>query len=73
MIQVSCGSLHFHDSTVLSFPSWFDVDEGHNAEAAAEIKKHLHVPVGTVGAVTDPNFAEKCIKEGMIDYVVHVR
>ena len=73
MIQVSCGSLHFHDSTVLSFPSWFDVDEGHNAEAAAEIKKHLHVPVGTVGAITDPNFAEKCIKEGMIDYVVMAR
>lgn len=73
MIQVSCGSLHFHDSTILSMPSWFDVDEGHNVEAAAEIKKHLHVPVGTVGAITDPVIMEKWLGEGMIDYVVMAR
>lgn len=73
MVQVSCGSLHFHDSTVLSTPSWFDVDEGHNIRAAAEIKKHLSIPVGTVGAVTDPAVAEEWIREGMIDYVVMAR
>lgn len=41
MIQVSCGSLHFHDSTILSLPSWFDTNEGHNLAAAVEIKKWL--------------------------------
>lgn len=73
MIQVSCGSLHFHDSTILSMPSWFDVDEGHNVEAAAEIKSHLHIPVGTVGAITDPKVMEQWISEGKIDYVVIAR
>lgn len=73
MIQVSCGSLHFHDSTVLSTPSWFDVDEGHNIRAAAEIKSHLHIPVGTVGAITEPAVMEKWIKEGLVDYVVLAR
>lgn len=73
MIQVSCGSLHFHDTTILSTPSWFDLHEGHNLEAAAEIKKHLHIPVGTVGGITDPVLMEKWISEGLIDYVVVAR
>ena len=73
LIQVSCGSLHFHDTTVLSTPSWFDVDEGHNIKAAAEIKSHLSIPVGTVGAVTDPNVMEAWIRDGMVDYVVLAR
>ena len=73
MIQVSCGSLHFHDTTILSTPSWFDVDEGHNIRAAAEIKKNLTIPVGTVGAITDPNVMEKWIADGLVDYVVLAR
>lgn len=73
MIQVSCGSLHFHDSTILSMPSWFDLEEGHNVTAAAEIKKHLHIPVGVVGAITDPVAMEKWIKDGIVDYIVMAR
>ena len=70
MIQVSCGSLHFHDTTNLSHPSWFDTEEGINLQAAAEIKKHLNIPIGTVGAVSDPYLADQWIGEGKIDYVV---
>ena len=73
LIQVSCGSLHFHDTTVLSTPSWFDVDEGHNIRAAAEIKKNVSIPVGTVGAITDPNVMEAWIRDGLVDYVVLAR
>lgn len=73
MIQVSCGSLHFHDSTILSCPSWFDVEEGHNLEAAEKIKKHVKIPIGTVGAVTDPSLAEEWIKEGKVDYIIMAR
>ena len=73
MIQVSCGSLHFHDSTILSCPSWFDVEEGHNLKAAEEIKKHVKIPVGTVGAVTDPGLADKWIEEGKVDYIIMAR
>ncbi|OUO80184.1 hypothetical protein B5F53_04255 [Blautia sp. An249] len=73
MVHVSCGSLHFHDTTNLSHPSWFDTEEGLNVEAAAEIKKHLHIPVGVVGAITDPYAMEAWIKEGLVDYVVLAR
>lgn len=73
MIQVSCGSLHFHDSTILSLPSWFDTNEGHNLAAAAEIKKVVKIPVGTVGAVTNPALAEQWLEEGKIDYIVMAR
>lgn len=73
MIQISCGSLHFHDSTILSCPSWFDVEEGHNLKAAEEIKKHVKIPVGTVGAVTDPGLADLWIEEGKVDYIIMVR
>lgn len=73
MIQISCGSLHFHDSTILSCPSWFDVEEGHNLKAAEEIKKHVKIPVGTVGAVTDPGLADKWIEEGKVDYIIMAR
>lgn len=73
MIQVSCGSLHFHDSTVLSCPSWFDVQEGHNIAAAEDIKKHVKIPVGTVGAVTDPAVAEQWLEDGKIDYIIMAR
>ena len=73
MIQVSCGSLHFHDSTILSCPSWFDVEEGHNLKAAEEIKKHVKIPVGTVGAVTDPGLADLWIEEGKVDYIIMAR
>lgn len=73
MIQISCGSLHFHDSTILSCPSWFDVEEGHNLKAAEEIKKHVKIPVGTVGAVTDPGLADLWIEEGKVDYIIMAR
>lgn len=73
MVHVSCGSLHFHDTTNLSHPSWFDLEEGLNVEAAAEIKKHVNIPVGAVGAITDPEAMEAWIRDGKLDYVVLAR
>jgi 2,4-dienoyl-CoA reductase-like NADH-dependent reductase (Old Yellow Enzyme family)/thioredoxin reductase len=73
MIHVSSGSLHYPETTPYSFPSWFDVKEGKNIKEAAEIKKHLHIPVGCVGAITDPVMMEKWIAKGMVDYVVLCR
>ena len=73
MIHVSAGTLHYHETTPYTFPSWFDLMEGKNLEAAAEIKRHLHIPVGTVGAITDPYEMEKWIADGKIDYVVCAR
>jgi 2,4-dienoyl-CoA reductase-like NADH-dependent reductase (Old Yellow Enzyme family)/thioredoxin reductase len=73
MIHITAGSLHYPETTPYTFPSWFDIEEGKNVGAAAEIKKHLHIPVGTVGAITDPYAMEKWISDGVIDYVVCAR
>lgn len=73
LIQITAGSLHFHDTTPYTFPSWFDTMEGKNLEAAAEIKKHLNIPVGTVGNMTTPSLMDQWIGEGKIDYVVCAR
>ena len=70
MIQVSCGSLHYPETTGLTHPSWFDTEEGVNVAAAAEIKKNVKtVKVGAVAGITDPYAMEKWIAEGKIDYV----
>ncbi len=73
MIHITAGSLHYPETTPYSHPSWFDIPEGKNIEAATEIKKHLHIPVGTVGSITDPHAMEEWISKGMIDYVVCAR
>ncbi len=70
MIQVSAGSLHFPETSPLSHPGWFDIGEGKNVEAATEIKKHLHIPVGSVGNISDPYYMEQILAEGKLDYVV---
>lgn len=73
LIHITAGSLHYPETTNFSHPSWFDLPEGKNVEQAAEIKKHLHIPVGTVGSCTDPRMMEQWIAEGKLDYVVCAR
>ena len=73
MIQVTSGSIHFLETVNLTDPPWFVTEEGVNVEAASQIKKHLHIPVGAVGAITDPAFMEQIIADGKVDYVVLAR
>lgn len=70
MIQVSCGSIHYPETTGLTHPSWFDTEEGVNVSAAYEIKKNVSIKVGAVAGITDPLMMEKWIADGMLDYVV---
>lgn len=70
MIHVSCGSIHYPETTGLTHPSWFDTEEGVNVAAAAEIKKNVGIMVGAVAGITDPYMMEKWIAEGKLDYVI---
>ena len=38
--------------------------EGPNVKYAAEIKKHVRIPVATVGAIGDPEMMEEIIASG---------
>ncbi len=40
---------------------------------AADVKKHVSIPVGTVGRIKDPVMADRIIKEGQADFVCMAR
>ena len=60
MIHVSAGTQQVPYSAILMHPGIFQ-QPGENSGLAAEIKKHVKVPVCTVGAFSDPDL--------MVDYM----
>ncbi|AKL95772.1 NADH:flavin oxidoreductases, Old yellow enzyme family [Clostridium aceticum] len=67
LLQVSTGS-HSGGSFDKTHPSMF-MDRGCNVKYAAEIKKHVKVPVATIGALNDPAMMEEIIATGQADVV----
>ena len=67
IIHVSAGSYQFGFS--VTHPSMFS-DHGCNVYLAAEIKKHVSVPVATIGGLSDPGQMEEIIASGQADIVV---
>ena len=72
MLHISCGTRLNASTRPIMHPSHF-VEHGHNAFRAAAVKQAVHIPVGVVGAVTDPDLAERILAEGMADYVAMAR
>ncbi len=70
LIHVSAGSYQFGFYT--THPSMFS-DHGCNVYLAAEIKKHVKVPVATIGALNDPAQMEEIIASGKADVVEMTR
>jgi 2,4-dienoyl-CoA reductase-like NADH-dependent reductase (Old Yellow Enzyme family)/thioredoxin reductase len=70
MLQVSTGSHKgCFDKT---HPSMF-MERGVNVRYAAEIKKHVGIPVSTIGALNEPSMLEDIIASGKADAVVMAR
>jgi len=67
MLHVSGGI--FEGGFGIQHPSMFR-ERGCNVWLAAEIKKHVKVPVATVGALGDPAMMEEIIATGKADVVV---
>lgn len=67
LIQVSAGSYQFGFS--ITHPSQFRA-HGCNVYLAEEIKKHVSVPVATLGALSDARQMEDVVAEGKADMVV---
>lgn len=70
LLHVSAGS-HFNGFDV-THPSMF-APHGVNVYLAAEIKKHVVVPVATVGALGDPARMEEIIASGQADVIYMAR
>lgn len=69
IINVSCG-IHDDRSTVgQMFPMSGFVEAGCHAEMAAEIKKHVHIPVSLISGINTPELAEKILAEGKVDII----
>ena len=70
LIHVSAGShrMGFHIMT----PSMFQ-EHGCNVYLAAEVKKHVKVPVATLGAINDPAMMEEIIASGKADIIEMAR
>lgn len=67
IIHVSAGSYQFGFS--ITHPSMFR-EHGCNVYLAEEIKKHVSVPVATIGGLSDPDQMEGIIASGKADLVV---
>ena len=67
LLQVSTGS--HHRSFDKTHPSMF-YDRGVNVHYAQEMKKHMKIPVSTIGALNEPGMLEDIITCNMADAVV---
>jgi 2,4-dienoyl-CoA reductase-like NADH-dependent reductase (Old Yellow Enzyme family) len=72
LIHVSAGSHEVPEVFTVTHPSMF-LPDGVNVTYAAEIKKHVKTPVGTVGALGDPGLMEEIIASGKADIVMTAR
>lgn len=66
LIHVSAGSHRF--GFHITHPSMFD-EHGCNVYLASEIKKHVNVPVATIGALNDPAMMEEILESGKADII----
>jgi hypothetical protein len=70
LIHVSAGSYQFgffHTHLPMFAP------HGGNVSLAAEIKKHVHKPVATIGAINDPAMMEEILESGKADVIYMAR
>lgn len=70
LLHVSAGSYQFGFS--VTHPSMFR-DHGCNVYLAAEIKKHVSIPVVTLGGLSDPAQMEDIVASGKADAVAMAR
>ena len=66
LLHVTAGT--YQRTFGITHPSMFE-DHGRNVYLAAEIKKHVSVPVATLGGLTDPEQMEEIIASGQADIV----
>ncbi|MCI8537941.1 MAG: FAD-dependent oxidoreductase [Oscillospiraceae bacterium] len=73
LVHFSAGNRLFPETRAIMHPSHF-LEEGHNVHLAAAAKKAgIKIPVGAIGSIQNPDYAEKVLAEGMADYVLMAR
>lgn len=72
LLHVSVALDTTREQAVMTHPTIF-LPHGVNVKYAEEIKKHVSLPVVTVGAISDPAMAEDIIASGKADVVAMAR
>lgn len=70
LLHVSAGT--YQRGFATTHPSMF-LPHGVNVYLAEEIKKHIHIPVATIGGLNDPAMMEEIIASGKADVVEMAR
>lgn len=76
-LDVSCG-VRFDDDGLRGYSDLrgkptIQMNDGANVHLAEDIKKHVSIPVITVGKLGDPNYAEAVLREGRADMIALAR
>ncbi|RBP57392.1 2,4-dienoyl-CoA reductase-like NADH-dependent reductase (Old Yellow Enzyme family) [Alkalibaculum bacchi] len=70
LLHISAGT--YQQGFSITHPSMFE-SHGRNVFLAAEIKKHVSVPVATIGGLNDPEMMEEIIASGKADVIYMAR
>lgn len=73
LVHFSAGNRLFPVTRAIMHPSHF-LEEGHNVHLAALAKKSgIKIPIGAIGSIQHPEFAEQILAEGKADYILMAR
>lgn len=72
LLHVSAALDVEDEQAVITHPTMF-LPHGVNVKYAAEVKKHVSIPVVTIGAIAEPDMAEGILADGKADFVAMVR
>lgn len=72
MVQCSVGKLYKPISLAFLYTTTFS-NEGVNAYWCGEVRKKVHIPLETIGAISTPERAEEIIATGQADFVAMAR
>lgn len=74
LVHISTGNRFVPFSRAIMHPTHF-VEEGHNVHLAEKVKNApgIKIPIGTLGAIDTPAFAEKALADGRADYILMAR
>jgi len=72
LVHVSSGSRSEKGMSSHTFPTYLE-PRGTNIHLAAALKKRVEIPIIVVGAITEPEMAERIIAEGKADFVAMCR
>ena len=73
LVHFSAGNRLFPETRAIMHPSHF-LEEGHNVHLAHKAKQSgIKIPIGALGSIQHPEFAERVLAEGKADYILMAR